>query len=178
MAKWISMKLLGNEQGGEFNSFRLIDGEVGRGLAAFCGNGIYLDMALSWVVAQVAHCPVLLRAEGDRYSAYSYRKLISHFWRMVLTSGTRPLRFVSLIGLVSILLGSVLIVYAVWGKLTGRVPIPGWTSTVVVVSLFSGFIMFSLGIVAEYLGVMLTMALGKPLYIIVSRPCRSVPARR
>ena len=49
---------------------------------------------------------------------------------------------------------------------------------VIVVSLFSGFIMLSLGIIAEYLGVMLAMALGKPLYMIISRSYRRVAARR
>jgi undecaprenyl-phosphate 4-deoxy-4-formamido-L-arabinose transferase len=33
-------------------------------------------------------------------------------------------------------------------------------------------ILFSLGVIAEYLGVTLTMAMGKPLYLIVPRPPR------
>jgi undecaprenyl-phosphate 4-deoxy-4-formamido-L-arabinose transferase len=46
-----------------------------------------------------------------------------------------------------------------------------------VVSLFSGLILFSLGVLAEYLGIAITMALGKPLYLITSRPNRSPPPR-
>ena len=44
---------------GEFNSFRLIRGDIGRSLAAYCGPGSYLDVALSWVVSRSAHCPVI-----------------------------------------------------------------------------------------------------------------------
>ena len=52
-------------------------------------NGVYFDVALSWVISDVATCPVELREEGERPSGYNYRSLMSHFWRMVLTGGTR-----------------------------------------------------------------------------------------
>jgi polyisoprenyl-phosphate glycosyltransferase len=39
-----------------FHSFRL--GEAGRGLAAYCGEGVYLDVALAWVVNRTAAWPV------------------------------------------------------------------------------------------------------------------------
>ena len=46
----------------------------------------------------------------------------------------------------------------------------GWTSMIIVVCFFSGLILFSLGIIAEYLGVAVSMAMGKPPYLIVARP--------
>jgi glycosyltransferase involved in cell wall biosynthesis len=174
LAKWL-FRRLGHAHIGEFNSFRLIRGEIARGLAAYCGPGVYLDVALSWVVARSAHCPVALRSERARPSAYSYRRLIRHFWNLVLTSGTGPLRFVAFIGIASILLGIGVSAYALWGKVTGRAEIPGWASLLIVVSLFSGLTLFSLGVLAEYLGIAITMALGKPLYLITSRPYRAAP---
>ena len=178
LAKWVFKNLLGHSHIGEFNSFRLIKGEIARGLAAYCGRGVYLDVALSWVVASGAHCPVLLRTERGRPSAYSYRKLVHHFWNLVLTSGTAPLRLVAVLGMASVLLGVVVSAYAVWGRITGRVVVPGWASLLIVVSLFSGLTLFSLGVLAEYLGVALTMAMGKPLYLIISRPSRGGLRRR
>jgi polyisoprenyl-phosphate glycosyltransferase len=171
LAKWV-FKKLGHAHVANFNSFRLIGGEIGRGLAAYCGHGVYLDVALSWVVAKGIDCPVLVRSERGRRSAYSYRRLIRHFWNLVLTSGTGPLRFVAFIGIASILLGAAVSAYALWGRLTGRAEIPGWASLLIVVSLFSGLTLFSLGVLAEYLGIATTMALGKPPYLITSRPSR------
>jgi undecaprenyl-phosphate 4-deoxy-4-formamido-L-arabinose transferase len=175
MAHWTFARLLGHERLGEISSFRLMRGEIARGLAAYCGPGVYLDVALSWIVDRVSHCPVRLRAEGRNHSGYSYRTLMSHFWKMVLTSGTAPLRLVTLIGIASVLLGIAVSTFAAWGRLTGRVEVPGWASLVIVVSLFSGLTLFSLGVLAEYLGIAITMALGKPLYLISSRPSRSRP---
>jgi undecaprenyl-phosphate 4-deoxy-4-formamido-L-arabinose transferase len=48
----------------------------------------------------------------------------------------------------------------------------GWTSLVIVICVFSGAILFALGIIAEYLGVAVSMAMGKPAYLVVSRPSR------
>jgi polyisoprenyl-phosphate glycosyltransferase len=177
LAKWMFRNFLGHSHLGEFNSFRLIQGEIARGLAAYCGRGVYLDVALSWVVARAAHCPLSLRAERGRRSAYSYRKLAHHFWTMVLTSGTGPLRLVAFIGIASMFVAVGVSGFSLWGKLTGQVKIPGWASLVIVVSMFSGLILFSLGVLAEYLGIAVTMALGKPLYMISSRPVRSMPKR-
>ena len=42
-AKALSARVLGNAAMGRFNSFRLVDGEIARTLAAYCGNGVYLD---------------------------------------------------------------------------------------------------------------------------------------
>ncbi len=170
MAKWISSTLLGCRQVGRFESFRLVEGEVARSLAAYCGHGAYLDVALSWVVGRIAHCPVRPRAGAARPSGYDLPKLLAHFWRLVLTSGTRPLRLVALLGFASIGFGLVLIGYALWGKLTGGAPIAGWTSLMIAMSIFSGAVLFSLGIIAEYIGMALTMALGRPPFLVVSRP--------
>jgi polyisoprenyl-phosphate glycosyltransferase len=178
LAKWIFKNVLGHTHIGEFNSFRFIKGEIARSLAAYCGPGVYLDVALSWVVGSGGHCPVLLRTERGRPSAYSYRKLASHFWNLVLTSGTAPLRLVAFIGISAVLLGVVVSGFAIWAGLTGRAEVPGWASLVIVVSLFSGLTLFSLGVVAEYLGIVMKMALGRPLYLITSRPNRGGPRRK
>src|SRR4051794_1480876 len=75
----------------EFQSYRLVLGEISRSVAAYAGAGVYLDVALAWVARKVATCPVELRGEGGRPSGYSLRSLSSHFWRMILSSGTRAL---------------------------------------------------------------------------------------
>jgi undecaprenyl-phosphate 4-deoxy-4-formamido-L-arabinose transferase len=162
---------------GQFHSFRLIRGEIARSLAAYCGCSVYLDVALSWAVARRSHCPIVLRGSGGRPSGYNYRALASHFWRLVLTSGTKPLRCVSYLGLVSIAFGLGFATFAVWARLTGNVPVPGWTSLAILQCFFSGGVLFSLGIIAEYLGVTVSAAMGKPLFLVVSGPCRKQNAK-
>ncbi len=155
----------------EFQSYRLILGEIGRSVAAYAGSGVYLDVAMGWVAGKVATCPIELRAEGGRKSGYSLRSLSSHFWRMVLSSGTRGLRIVSILGVLSAIGGVAVALVLLIAWLAGSRNIPaGWPSLMVVLLLTSGAILFSLGVIAEYIGVAVNMAMGKPLYLIVSDP--------
>lgn len=175
-AKAITAKLLGNSAAENFNSFRMIDGEVARTLAAYSGNGIYLDVALFWIAARIGYCPVQLRNE-DRPSGYSYSKLIGHFWKLIITTGTRPLRLITLLGFVSLLLAITVSAYALYGKFISNTPVEGWTSLLIVTSIFSGSIMVSLGVVAEYLAITMSIAMGKPLYVISTKPTRPVTSQ-
>ena len=170
ISKWIFRKWLRAGGVETFQSYRLVLGEVGRSIAAYAGTGIYLDVAMGWVAARVAQCPVRLRDEGDRGSGYSLRSLLSHFWRLVISSGTRGLRVVSVVGMSFALFGLALAVYVIIGNLIGNTPERGWTSVMVMISLGTGTILFSLGIVAEYVGVAVNMAMGRPLYLITGDP--------
>jgi len=170
-AKWIFVHVLGSRPLGAFNSFRLVEGEVARGVAAYCGADVYLDVALSWVVGEARHCPLVLREErGQRRSGYTARRLLHHFWQLVLTSGTRPLRLIAFLGLFSIVAAFLITAIVVYARLTHQIPVQGWTSMVIFLSFFAGLILVSLGVIAEYLGVAVSMAMGKPPYLIVSRP--------
>jgi undecaprenyl-phosphate 4-deoxy-4-formamido-L-arabinose transferase len=157
----------GNEAG-LYHSYRLVLGELGRSVAAYSGAGVYLDVALGWVAGDVTSCPVVMRQEGDRPSGYRLRTLMSHFWRMVLTSGTGLLRFVSLAGVSMALLGFVFALVLGLARLLGSVDVAGWTSVMVVMLIGVGAVLFSLGVVAEYIGVSVNMAMGKPLYLVTA----------
>jgi polyisoprenyl-phosphate glycosyltransferase len=169
-AKSFATRLLAGSQVARFSSFRLMLGDVGRGVTAFIGPGVYLDVALSWAFGRTAVCPVAFRQQSDRPSGYSYRTLLSHFWQLVITVGTRPLRLVSLAGLIAAFAGIVVAIVLLVGKLLGDITVPGWTSLTVIVLLLGGANLFALGIVAEYVGAAVSMAMGKPLYLITSDP--------
>ena len=170
--KSISTRVLGNRAIGRFNSFRLIDGEIARTLSAYCGNGVYLDVGLFWIAGRVGHCPMELRQESGRASGYNFLSLARHFWRLVLTTGTRPLRLITFMGFCSMVLAIGFAVFAVYEKYTGQVPVEGWASLAVVIAFFSGVILTALGVIAEYLAVTMGIAMGKPLYVVSSKPTR------
>jgi undecaprenyl-phosphate 4-deoxy-4-formamido-L-arabinose transferase len=172
VAKRIAAWIMGNPRVMDFNSFRLLDGETARTLAAYCGNGVYLDVGLIWMVARIGSCPVRLREELERPSGYSYLKLLEHFWTLILTSGTRPLRLITLFGVVALLMACALSAYALYGKYYTNDMVQGWTSLLIATSAFSGVTLVSLGVIAEYLAVTMGIAMGRPLYVISSKPTR------
>lgn len=174
-AKAITGKVLGNRAIGRFNSFRMVDGEIARTLAAYCGNGVYLDVGLFWITGRIGHCPLALREEMDRPSGYTYWKLLGHFWNLIFTTGTRPLRLITLMGFSSVAFAMLIALYALYLKLMGNVPVQGWTSLLIVVAFFSGCILTALGVIAEYMAVTMGIVMGKPLYVVATKPTRAAP---
>ena len=171
LAKWVfSTFLTGSSEVVDFQSYRMVLGEIGRSVAAYAGSGVYLDVAMGWVAGPTAACPVRLRDEGARRSGYTTRALLSHFVHLVLSSGTRALRMVSGLGVLFALGGIAYAIYLLVVRVTSNAIPQGWTSTMVLVLLSTGAILFSLGVIAEYVGVAVSMAMGKPLYLIVGDP--------
>lgn len=176
-AKWLFVRVLSGGQAPSFQSYRLVLGELGRSVAAYAGSGVYLDVAVGWVADRSATCAIEVRREG-RASGYSFRGLLSHFWRLVLSSGTRTLRLVSVTGIAFALIGFLLAVYLLVSRVTTSNPVQGWTSTVVAVLLGIGVVLFALGVIAEYVGVAVSMAMGKPPYLIVTDTARGPLGRQ
>ncbi len=122
------------------------------------------------MIAHTALCDVPMRSEGRPASAYSARRLASHFRRLVVSSGTRPLRIVSLMGIVFACIGVFVSIFSVVRRILGDIPVEGWTSVFVAVLVVGGAILFALGIIAEYIAASSSVSMGKPLYVIVQDP--------
>jgi hypothetical protein len=91
---------------------------------------------------------------------------------LVISSGTKPLRVVGLLGIVAAIVGIALAVYVLIGRFNDSVVVAGWTSVTVAVLVIGGAILFTLGVIAEYLGVSVKMAMGTPLYALTSDPAK------
>lgn len=170
LAKWFFVKFLADQDFEEFNSFRLVQGEVGRSVAAYTGTGVYLDVALSWVVAKVTSCPVTMRQEGRPQGGYNLGRLFSHFGRLVVSSGTKPLVFVTGTGITFVVLGALAAMWVAYNALVSSLPVNGWASMFVALMVVGGAVMMSLGIIAQYIGAATNMSLGKPLYVVIRDP--------
>jgi glycosyltransferase involved in cell wall biosynthesis len=176
-AKAVVRALFGVRGAEDFSSFRLLDGSTTRALAAYCGPGVYLDVALQWVFDRAVRVETTFREEYRPSSNYSMRTLVSHFRRMVLTAGTRPLRIASVLGFVIAALGVVAALLLVVGRLSGAIDVQGWTSVMVALSILLGAVLLVLGIIAEYLSMALTAVSGRPPYLIDGRPPRRPGSR-
>ncbi len=153
-----------------FTSFRLIEGTRARAACAYLGSRTFLDTALTWTANSSITVPVQPGVEGREGSGYRLMSQLSHFWTLVLSSGTRPLRIISLSGLVAALAGVVAATFIVYRKLQHGYDTQGWASVFVAVVIMGGAILFSIGVVAEYVGATLRTAQGRPAFVIGDDP--------
>jgi hypothetical protein len=148
----------------DFHSFRLIEGSIARSACAYIGENVYLDVAMRWSCGEAATCPMKMRAESA-HSSYRMRQLMSHFWRMVLSTGTRPLRLIAIAGVGVAVIGLVIAAIVAQRRLSGAIPVQGWTSVMVALLILGGGLLITLAVVAEYVGFAVRNSIGKPLYV-------------
>jgi len=96
---------------------------------------------------------------------FSLTKMLSFSLDGILSFTFMPLRMVSIIGILCCLLAIGGGVYTLFSKISGNV-VPGWTSTVLPMFLFSGIQLLSLGIIGEYIGRLYIEIKHRPLFSI------------
>jgi polyisoprenyl-phosphate glycosyltransferase len=115
------------------------------------------------------------RVKGiNSLSRWTLRKKIRLFKDTFFSSSTWPVKLITRMGLFFSLFAFLIIIFYTYIALFGSpnfwgVRLPGWTSTVVIISFFSGIILFSLGIIAEYIWRIYEEVKGRPGYIIKNK---------
>jgi hypothetical protein len=99
-------------------------------------------------------------------TTYSAGKLIRHFLNGVLYNSTLPLRMVFVMGLASLLIAGILALYCLVVYLTGSNEVSGLAALALLILFFSGIMMFSIGIIGEYLLKVLQEVGRPPQYVI------------
>lgn len=170
IAKLLARTIAGSDLP-DFTSYRLIEGPRARAVCAYVGRRTFLDSALTWGVDRSEVCQTSWHPEGRSTSGYDVSRLLSHFWTLVLSSGNRPLRIVSAVGGIVAATGTAGAGVVIWRRVQpGWDDAPGWASVMVVQLVLGGGVLATLGVVAEYIGALLRIAQGQPLYIAVEAP--------
>ena len=126
-------------------------------------------------VLRLGYDPHLLpyvRLKGiNMKSRWKLRNKIRLFKGTFFSSSTWPIMIITNLGLIFSLFSFAMIIFygyirlfsnhKFWGEV-----LPGWTSTVIIISFFSGIILFSLGIIAEYIWRIYEEVKNRPGYII------------
>jgi len=153
----------------DYTSFRAIHGSLARHLTDFGLNKPYIDGMLSWMTSSVRTVEV---AHGERRhgeSTYTLRKLLSLATNIFVTFSHLPLRIASYGGAALALVSFVYLLYVLYGRLSGSITNPGYTSLMSVVLMACGIQLLILGVIGEYIGRLMGAAYRKPVYLVESR---------
>ena len=82
-----------------------------------------------------------------------------------------------MVGVLTFIGGLLLAGYVILGKLFFGYPVTGWASVFVALLIFGGSTLLFIGIIAEYIGLLVRTSIGKPLYVIGSDPQKSAMGR-
>ena len=172
--KHLVARLAGNPVIAQFNSFRLVRGQIARAAAGVCAHETYYDVALTWFTDKFGWLPLALRDErhaAQRGSGYNLRRLLAHARRLAVSSQTGILRVGAVVGVLATLLalgfgGKILVQKLIDPEF---VDVRGWTSLFVSIMFLGGMACFLLGVVLEYLKSVVLHVQGKPPFFVVDR---------
>ncbi len=147
----------------EISAFRAFRGNLKKAFINYNNPGIILDVLLSWGTTRFTHVTVNEQPREQGKSNYSFVKLVGQALLILTGYSTIPLRFASWFGFVVVIFGIVILLKVVLDYfLLGS--IPGFTFLASISSIFSGAILFALGIFGEYLARIFDSSMQRPAY--------------
>ncbi len=147
------------------SSFRLIKQAVVKKIFPHIHNIIFIDELLWWYTGSVNYAWVDHQKRTINKSGYTYGKLWRFLVELILSYTNFPLKFMVYGGLFSSIFFLFIVAYYVAAKIFYDVPL-GYTSIIVGIMLSTSLILFSLGIIGEYISRLYQSQNNKPPYII------------
>lgn len=149
------------------SDFRLISRQV----VNYINKADEHDIFLRGLVALAAKSPIAISYKVDRRkhgrSSYSLGNFINMFINGAVSFSARPLRIASIAGIAMTLGTITFIIYdLVYAFATGRRIIEGWVTTILVLLILNGFMIFYMGILGEYIGVIFKEVKRRPSFLI------------
>lgn len=161
--------LSGIEMQGGMADFRLLDRQVLDQMLQFKEAGLFLRGIVEWVGYPSA---VVTFDCGPRFSGvtkYTLKRMIRFAWHGVSSFSLVPLRIGIMMGLTSSMIAFMGVAYAILGKLMDGHAVPGWASSLAIISFQFGVLFLFLAILAEYVGRILDEVRERPRFIVSER---------
>jgi len=151
----------------DVGDFRLIDRKILEILAEMSEVNLFLRGLIPWMGFRQVAVEYDRDARYAGKTKYSFFKMINLALDGITSFSIKPLRFSLRLGLVSILIGLCLIVYAIVGKIINPdILIRGWPSLLITVIFFGGIQLFTIGLLGEYVSKIYRETKQRPLYIV------------
>jgi glycosyltransferase involved in cell wall biosynthesis len=119
-----------------------------------------------WLGYRTAFIPYTRAKRTIGKSQYTFAKRLKNSLDAILDSSYLPIRFISLVGVLTALTGFLYAVDIVYARLRHDVPATGIAAIMVLVLVIGGLLMLMLGIIGEYVWRIYDEVKGKPNYVV------------
>lgn len=126
---------------------------------------------LLWVGFRRSFVPYARRAREAGKSAWSMRKKLAYLLDSVFSFTDLPIRILTRIGSLGLLLSLVFVALVIYARLTESIDVPGYAATVITITFFGALNCLGLGIIGSYVWRTYENTKGRPNYIVA----RSTP---
>lgn len=157
---------LNKPKGVVLTSYRLINRELCDAILTYRGHIVTLGSMICTFTQNITNVEVEHAPRKYDKSGYSLAKLISLALSNIFNFSAMPLVIISWFGFFLSLLAVFYSGYIMYLKLSGRIGQAGFSTIVILVSLYSGIILFSMGILGQYILRILRTTTSQRQYVI------------
>lgn len=146
--------------------FRLLDRQVLNEVLQFGEEGLFLRGIVQWVGFPNSTLTFKCANRFSGTTKYTLRRMLRFAWHGVSSFSIVPLRLGVMIGLIASCISFLGVLYAIIAKLVDGHTVPGWASSLAIVSLLFGMLFLFLGILSEYIGRIVVQVRQRPRFLI------------
>jgi len=135
----------------KLTGFRIIRRSVADELVNVRTHSPRINSMLLGITNRITNVKVAHHSRRYGRTGYTFSRMVSDALDTILSHSSLPLQIMSFMGFGSMLLSVVLSIRYLHQYFFDGVSVAGWTTTILLLLFFSGVLLFSLGIVGEYL---------------------------
>ncbi|EEL79286.1 glycosyltransferase [Bacillus cereus] len=146
--------------------FRIIDRKVADVFNQMTERNRFIRGMMSWVGFRQTYVEYERDERFAGETKYPLKKMIKFASDGIIAFSTKPLRIVMTLGLLSVLISIIVLLYTITVKIIGSGTQTGWASIMVAITFFSGIQLLGLGIVGQYIARIYDESKNRPIYIV------------
>ena len=158
--------LVAKPKGIYLSPFKIINKSTVEEIAKFAGPYPYIDGIILTITHNLTQTNIEHQSRYSGESNYTFSKSVSVFMKLFTGFSVVPLRLATVTGIIATIVGFCLLLKYLYDYFIAKNFIEGWTTEVVLIILFGGLILTTLGIIGEYIGRMYLTLNNKPQYTI------------
>ena len=159
---WMGVKTVYNHA-----DFRLMSAKALNALSEYREVNLYLRGLVPLIGFRQA-IVTYSRKAAARPTHYSLAKMLLLAWDGITSFSVRPIRLITLGGMAVLFICLAILGYVLYSKFFGYT-VAGWTSLTIIVLLFSGIQLISIGVIGEYIAKTYMEVKRRPRYLIADR---------
>lgn len=158
--------------------FCLIDRRVADVIIESSEKNTSLVGLIIWAGFERAYIPYDRAERLHGESMWSFRKKVRYAINSVISFSALPLKWFGFLGILLSLICFLGISITLFNYFSGRIPVTGWTTLIIVILVVASFQFLAFGILGEYFWNNLEQTRKRPLFIIEKITGGNLPARR
>lgn len=162
---WSVRQLIGKPKWLKTSSFWIIKRFVRDSVVEYKNSYAFITGLLLRTTDNIGNVEVEHYKREIGKSGYDLKHLVK-LWSNIIGFSVKPIRVVSVAGILFAIFGFILTLVMILKKLFFNIQIQGWTSIMASISFFSGTILLSMGLVGEYVGRLFLAENNQPQYVI------------